>query len=52
MFTVSLLIKIENYRPYKKIGRIINQKVPNRSIPLIIEDRFFITYLFMLKEKF
>jgi len=51
IFTVSLLVKIENYRPYKELGRIINQKVPDRSIPLIIEDRFFYNLPFYAKRK-
>lgn len=51
IFTISLLVKIENYRPYKEIGRIINQKVMDRPIPLIIEDRFFYNLPFYAKRK-
>jgi hypothetical protein len=51
IFTISLLIKIENYRPYKEIGRIINQKVMDKSFPLIIEKKFFYNLPFYAKRK-
>jgi 4-amino-4-deoxy-L-arabinose transferase-like glycosyltransferase len=51
IFTISLLIKIENYRPYKEIGRIINQKVMDTSFPLIIEKKFFYNLPFYAKRK-
>lgn len=51
IFTVSLLVKVENYRPYKEIGYIVNYNVPDRKIPLIIEGRFFHNLPFYAKRK-
>ncbi len=51
IFTVSLLVKVEKYRPYKEIGYIINYNVPDRKIPLIIEGRFFHNLPFYAKRK-
>jgi hypothetical protein len=51
IFAISLLVKVEHYRPYKEIGRIVNEKVPDRSIPLIIENRFFHNLPFYTKRK-
>lgn len=51
ILTISLLVKVENYRPYKEIGDIINKNVPDRSVPLIIENRFFHNMPFYSKRK-
>ncbi|PMP61778.1 MAG: phospholipid carrier-dependent glycosyltransferase [Sulfurihydrogenibium sp.] len=51
ILVVSLLVKVENYRPYKEIGKIVNQNVPDRSIPLIIQNRFFHNMPFYTKRK-
>ena len=51
ILTVSLLVKVENYRPYKEIGEIINYNVPDRSVPLIIQNRFFHNMPFYAKRK-
>ncbi len=51
ILVVSLLVKVENYRPYKEIGEIINKNVPDRSIPLIIQNRFFHNMSFYAKRK-
>ncbi|WP_299239405.1 glycosyltransferase family 39 protein [Sulfurihydrogenibium sp.] len=51
IFAISLLVKVEHYRPYKEIGKIVNEKVPDRSIPLIIENRFFHNLPFYTKRK-
>ncbi|WP_297890060.1 glycosyltransferase family 39 protein [Sulfurihydrogenibium sp.] len=51
ILTVSLLVKVENYRPYKEIGEIVNKNVPDRSVPLIVQNRFFHNLPFYAKRK-
>lgn len=41
IFVVSILPFVEKYRPYKEIGVIVSDNVPDRSVPLIVEGTFF-----------
>ncbi|MEZ0323133.1 MAG: glycosyltransferase family 39 protein [Hydrogenothermaceae bacterium] len=51
IFVISLLPMVEKFRPYKQIGQIVNDNVPDKSIPLIIEGRFFHNLPFYAKRK-
>ena len=51
IFVISVLPKIEKYRPYDKIGQIIQDNFIPKSIPLIIENRFFHNLPFYAKRK-
>lgn len=51
IFTISILPYTEKYRPYKEIGQIIDYNVPDRTIPLIVENRFFHNLPFYGKRK-
>ncbi|EDP73800.1 hypothetical protein HG1285_10041, partial [Hydrogenivirga sp. 128-5-R1-1] len=51
IFVISVLPKIEKYRPYDKIGQVIQDNFIPKSIPLIIENRFFHNLPFYAKRK-
>ncbi|MCX7759840.1 MAG: glycosyltransferase family 39 protein [Hydrogenothermaceae bacterium] len=51
IFVISLLPMVEKFRPYKQIGQIINDNIPDRYIPLIVENRFFHNLPFYTKRK-
>lgn len=51
VFTISILPYVEKYRPYREIGQITNDNVADRSIPLIVENRFFHNLPFYAKRK-
>ncbi len=51
IFTVSILPIVEKYRPYDSIGIIINDNFPEKSIPLIVEDKFWHNLPFYAKRK-
>ncbi|RMA97605.1 ArnT family glycosyltransferase [Hydrogenothermus marinus] len=51
MFSISVLPKIEKYRPYDKIGKAIEDNLIHPSIPLIIENKFFHNLPFYAKRK-
>ena len=51
MFVISVLPKIEKYRPYDKIGQAIQENLIPKRIPLIIENKFFHNLPFYAKRK-
>ncbi len=51
ILSVSILPVVEKYRPYKKIGMIINDNVPEKNIPLIVQDYFWHNLPFYAKRK-
>ncbi|HIE59461.1 MAG TPA: glycosyltransferase family 39 protein [Persephonella sp.] len=51
VFVISVLPKIEKYRPYDKIGKAIEENFIPKSIPLVIENRFFYNLPFYTKRK-
>jgi 4-amino-4-deoxy-L-arabinose transferase-like glycosyltransferase len=51
MFVVSVLPKIEKYRPYDKIGQAIEDNFIPQNVPLIIENKFFHNLPFYAKRK-
>lgn len=51
ILTISLLPYVEKYRPYREIGSLVDMNVPDRSIPLIIENRFIHNLPFYAKRK-
>lgn len=51
IFTISILPYVERFRPYREIGQIINDNVPDRSVPLIVQDGFFHNLPFYGKRK-
>jgi 4-amino-4-deoxy-L-arabinose transferase-like glycosyltransferase len=40
LFSVVVLAKVETNRHYDKVGLLVNEYVPDTSIPLIVEDHF------------
>ncbi len=51
IFTVSILPEVEKFRPYDKIGRIVKDNVPNKNIPLIVENYFWHNLPFYTERK-
>ncbi|WP_457622709.1 ArnT family glycosyltransferase [Persephonella sp.] len=51
IFTISILPKVEKYRPYDEIGRVINDNVPQKDIPLVVEGYFWHNLPFYAKRK-
>ena len=51
MFVVSVLPVVEKFRPYDKIGMAINDNVPEKNIPLYIENRFWHNLPFYAQRK-
>jgi len=51
VFTMQLLPSLESMRPYKEIGLIINKNVPDKSIPLVIENRFIYNMPYYAQRK-
>ncbi len=51
IFTISILPLVEKYRPYDRIGQIINDNVPEKNIPLIVEGYFWHNLPFYAKRK-
>lgn len=51
IFVISAMPLIEKYRPYDKIGKVIENSLIHTSIPLIIENRFFHNLPFYAKRK-
>ncbi|RMD45189.1 MAG: glycosyltransferase family 39 protein, partial [Aquificota bacterium] len=51
ILAVSILPIVEKYRPYDKIGMIINDNVPEKNIPLIVQDYFWHNLPFYAKRK-
>ncbi|NPA53071.1 MAG: hypothetical protein GXO21_00205 [Aquificae bacterium] len=51
IFAVSLLPLVEKFRPYDKIGQVINDNVPEKDIPLIVEGYFWHNLPFYAKRK-
>lgn len=51
IFVVSILPFVERYRPYREIGQIILDNLPDRSVPLIVEGTFFHNMPFYARRK-
>ncbi|WP_297455255.1 glycosyltransferase family 39 protein [Persephonella sp.] len=51
MFVVSVLPIVEKFRPYDRIGIAINDNVPEKNIPLYIENRFWHNLPFYARRK-
>jgi hypothetical protein len=51
VFTVSLLPKIEYFRPYDKIGEAVRDNFIDKNIPLIVESYFWHNLPFYTKRK-
>ncbi len=51
IFVISLLPLVENFRPYDRIGQIINDNVPEKNIPLLVEGYFWHNLPFYAKRK-
>ncbi|MBK3331809.1 glycosyltransferase family 39 protein [Persephonella atlantica] len=51
VFTVSVLPVVERFRPYDRIGMAINDNVPEKNIPLIIESWFWHNMPFYAQRK-
>ncbi len=49
--TVYLAPKIEKYRPYKEIGNIIKREVPDKTIPILVEDKSLNNLIFYAERK-
>ena len=42
---------IEKYRPYREIGEIIKREVPDRNIPIFVEDKSLNNLIFYAERK-
>ncbi|WP_029520782.1 glycosyltransferase family 39 protein [Persephonella sp. IF05-L8] len=51
VFVVSVLPVVEKFRPYDKIGIAINDNVPEKNIPLYVENRFWHNLPFYARRK-
>jgi 4-amino-4-deoxy-L-arabinose transferase-like glycosyltransferase len=51
IFAVSILPLVEKFRPYDKIGQVINDNVPEKDIPLIVEGYFWHNLPFYARRK-
>ncbi len=51
VFTVSVLPVVEKFRPYNEIGQAISDNVPEKKIPLYIENWFWHNLPFYAKRK-
>ncbi len=51
VFVVSILPVVEKFRPYDKIGIAINDNVPEKNIPLYVENRFWHNLPFYARRK-
>jgi len=51
IFVVSLLPKVEHFRPYDKIGQAVKDNLVNKNIPLIIENYFWHNLPFYTERK-
>ena len=51
IFTVSLLPKVEKFRPYDQIGQSVKDNLIDKSIPLIVENYFWHNLPFYTERK-
>ncbi len=51
VFTVSILPVVEKFRPYDKIGQAISDNVPEKDVPLYIENWFWHNLPFYAERK-
>ncbi len=52
VFLVTVITPIvEKYRPYKEIGKIILQKVPDKTVPIFVEDKSLNNLTFYAQRK-
>ncbi len=51
IFTISVLPVVERFRPYDKIGLAVKDNVPEKEIPLIVQDYFWHNLPFYSKRK-